>query len=96
MTSRDHLLVAYGPGNPSPVPGNYYVSAVDGPKFALLAGPYTSHAQALDMVPTVTEIAMQLDPKAAFYGFGTCRTHDAYNREGILNKHLAKLGREAA
>ncbi len=96
MSSRQNLLVAYGPGNPSPVPGNYYVSAVDGPKFALLAGPYPSHAQALGMVATVTDIAMKLDPKAAFYGFGTCRMRDNYNRAGVLNAHLAKLDREAA
>ena len=96
MSSRQNLLVAYGPGNPSPVSGNYYVSAVDGPKFALLAGPYPSHAQALDMVDTVTAVAMKLDPKAAFYGFGTCRMRDDYNRPGVLNNHLARIDKEAA
>lgn len=54
-------------------PGHYYVSAIDGPRSALVSGPYPTHQQALDLVPAKRAEAEKLDPKAVFYAFGTCR-----------------------
>ncbi len=54
-------------------PGNYYVSVVDGPRFAVLAGPYPAHQTALDLVERVREVAIDADPRAHFYSFGTVR-----------------------
>lgn len=60
---------------PDDSPGNYYVSCVDGDRFAFLAGPFRNdHRAALAMVPQARQIACDLDPRAVFYGFGTCRT----------------------
>ena len=55
-------------------PGEYYVTVVDGPRWAKLLGPFTdNHQAALDMVDAVREKAIEIDPKAHFYAFGTCR-----------------------
>lgn len=59
---------------PDTQPGEYYVSCRNGSRYALLLGPFTNdHAGALAMVDKVTEKAHQLDGRAAFYSFGTCR-----------------------
>ena len=59
---------------PDDTPGDYYVSCVDGGRFAFLAGPFhNDHEAALWMVPRARKLACALDPKAVFYGFGTCR-----------------------
>ena len=54
-------------------PGHYYVSVVDGPRHGLLLGPFDHHLSALLRVPSVKREAYKIDPKAAFYGFGTAR-----------------------
>jgi hypothetical protein len=51
----------------------YYVSAVDGDRHALCAGPYPSHATALARVEPMREEWEGRDPRAAFAGWGTCR-----------------------
>lgn len=50
----------------------YYTSAIDGPKKALLTGPYDTHQEALDMVDAARDKAVKLDPMAWFYAYGTC------------------------
>lgn len=50
----------------------YYTSAIDGSRHALLTGPYDTHQQALDMVEPARDKAVELDPKAWFYAYGTC------------------------
>lgn len=75
---------------PDSKPGNYYVSVVDGPRRMMpLAGPFRDdHQGALDMVDRAKKLAQALDPKAVFYGFGTCRTAHTYAKAGILNDRL--------
>jgi len=55
--------------------GNYYVSAInDAGKVALLAGPYLNdHAAALAAVGEYKAKAMDVDPRAPWYAYGTCR-----------------------
>lgn len=69
-------------------PGNYYVSVVDGKRHALLLGPFAHHVTALDAVDDVRRLAHELDPRAAWYAFGTCRLPDDDSvpvRAGSLN-----------
>lgn len=51
----------------------YYVSAIDGPKKYLVAGPYDTHAAAKDKVSEVREMAYQRDKsgRAWFMAWGT-------------------------
>lgn len=72
------------PQLPDTKPGNYYVSVIDGPRSALLLGPFENdHAAALAMVDKVRAKAEEVDPRASWYAFGTCRM-DA-SRPGRLN-----------
>jgi len=82
----------------------YYVSVIDGPRFGdeiprqvtvkrfgLLAGPYETHAEALDKVDVVRKIAEQVNAWAVFYAFGTCKLKEPVNGEfppGRLNDLL--------
>lgn len=79
------------PQTPDPRPGNYYVSAIDGPRTALLLGPFPTHQQALDEVDTGRDMACDLDPRAHFYAFGTCRMPDDYTKPGVLTRRLQEV-----
>lgn len=59
-----------------PRPGNYYVSAIDGQRSYLVAGPWPSHAQALDKVREVMDFAIENDRsgRAHFMSWGTTRS----------------------
>lgn len=78
----------------------FYVTIVDGPKFALLLGPFRTESacreyayiEESDGGNHAKHLAMirkagELDAKSAFYGFGMSKIQDGY-RTGILNKHL--------
>lgn len=67
MTYRD---LPDGP-DPSNLPAAFYVSVISGRRRALLAGPYPTHDVALSMVDPVAAKARDVDPRAAFYAFGT-------------------------
>lgn len=53
----------------------FYVSArkewQGGYRYALVAGPYSSHAEALAAEPAVRRLAERADPRAVWYAFGT-------------------------
>ena len=66
----------------------FYVSVIDGPRigadievkrFGLLAGPYETHAEAIDKVDAVRKIAEQVNVWAHFYAFGTCKLKEPLN-----------------
>lgn len=57
-----------------PRPGYYYVTAMDSGRSARAAGPYGTHAAALDDVYRVKEEIERGDPRAAFYAWGTMRS----------------------
>lgn len=50
----------------------YYVSVIDGPRKAILAGPFKTHKEALAAVEPTKEAWWDLDPRAAFAAWGTC------------------------
>jgi hypothetical protein len=56
----------------SAVPG-YYVSCVDGSRVALPAGPFATHEEALAAVDAQRSKWVELDPRAHFAAWGTCR-----------------------
>ena len=81
MTTRQAL-------EPDTQPGEYYVTVIDGDRYARLLGPFTdNHSGALAMVDAVREKAYELDPKSHWYCFGTCRlpNDSAAVRPGKLN-----------
>lgn len=65
----------------------FYVSVVDGKRVGLLAGPFATHKQALDLVDKAKEKAEEIDPFACFYAFGTLSLATG-KREGVFNKAL--------
>jgi len=50
---------------------HFYVSVVDGKRTGLLAGPFATHQEALDLVDDAKEKAIEADPFAGFYAYGT-------------------------
>ena len=73
-------------------PGEYYVSVRDGKRAALLLGPFTDdHQAALDMVDAVRAKSAEIDPRAVFYSYGTCRVWGVDRvpiRPGSLNRYF--------
>lgn len=51
----------------------FYVSVIDGQRYGLLLGPFPELAQAEAMVEQVRTKAEELDPRAHWYAFGTCK-----------------------
>lgn len=67
-------------------PRDYYVSMVRDSRYALMAGPFATHAEALEMVDAVRKEAARLDPFCDFDAFGTCsKRRSADNKMGFLN-----------
>lgn len=64
---------AYGPDNPDPRPGFYYVSAIDGARRSLVRGPFPTHAAALEAVEPAKKLVEERDPRAHWYAWGTAR-----------------------
>lgn len=50
----------------------FYVSAIDGARAALIAGPYSTHQIALDAVRGVKARAEEIEPRAHWWAWGTC------------------------
>ncbi len=71
---------------PDTRPGPYFVSAIDGRKNYLMAGPYAQHADALEDVQRVREIADKADGRSHFMAWGTCRAEGSTDI-GTLNKY---------
>lgn len=79
---------------------DYYVSMIRGEtkkRYALMAGPFTTHEEALLMVDPVKVEARRLDPWVDFDFFGTCsKPRSPDNRDGWLNVYLGVKPREFA
>lgn len=73
---------------PDTQPGAYYVTAVDAGRVARLLGPFKgehAHAVALLYVDTVRNKAEELEPRAAFWAFGTARWPEEETKPGSMN-----------
>ena len=66
---------------------SFYASVVDAGRLGLLAGPFTTHEEALAMVEPARRLACELNDWAWFYGFGTVRMKNGH-RPGVLNERL--------
>lgn len=84
--------VEYGPGNPDPRPGFYYVSAVDGPRRSLVRGPFSTHAEALERVEDTRRLVEERDPRAHWYAWGTARS-ETNAGPGVLDRWEAERER---
>ena len=77
---------------PDSQPGAYYVTVINGPRVGRLAGPFINdHAAALAMVDQVRKVAEEVNPRACWYAFGTCRLPNDDSvpiRYGSLNKQM--------
>jgi hypothetical protein len=71
---------------PDTRPGPYFVSAIDGTKKYIMAGPYAGHAAALADVDRARDIASNLEGRAHFMAWGTCRAEGSTDI-GTLNKY---------
>ena len=80
---------------PDPEPGNYYVSAIDGNRYALILGPFPTHQEALDNVDRAWKKAEEVDPRAFWWSFGTLRMNNGYNKPAPLNRFFPELFEEA-
>jgi hypothetical protein len=54
-------------------------------RYVLGLGPFRTHAEAEAMVGAVTTKAQQVDDRAWFYGYGTCKAPSG-ERAGVLNE----------
>lgn len=70
-----------------PEPGKYFVTAQDAGKIHFMAGPYTTHAEALEKCHPALMIADKHDGRAWFMSWGTVRLTDDSPRIGTLNKN---------
>lgn len=76
---------------------DYYVSMLRGSRYALMAGPFATHQDALDMVDPVRREADRLDPRCAFDAFGTCSLpRSPHNKGGWLNVYVGAKTRVVA
>jgi hypothetical protein len=83
---------------PDTQPGDYFVTAADDGRIALVSGPYRNdHAAALADVDHCRRLVEKLDPWAAFYAFGTSRLELDSGKVGALQKRgLHTLKEKAA
>lgn len=75
---------------PDTKPGDYFVSVLDGRRYALALGPFRNdHASALARVDEVRHYAHGHGGEWAwFWAFGTCRLDPGSGRVGKLNEEL--------
>ena len=66
---------------------HFYVSVVDGGRVGLLAGPFPTHKEALDLVDASKRLAQEADPFACFYAYGTLSMATG-KRQGVFNRAL--------
>lgn len=74
----------------------YFVSIIRSPtQVGLLAGPFATHQEALDLVPAVRDEAVKVDPFTHFDRFGTMAIHDDNYKPDFKGRLNARLGLDA-
>jgi streptogramin lyase len=92
---REIVPIPLAEGQTDERPGHYYVSAIDGRRWALLYGPLERHADAVAAVETARRVAVDADARAWFYAFGTARVApEDPAPTGVLNHLLPPIGAE--
>ena len=67
---------------------HFYVTMKRGARAALLAGPFSSHQEALDLVEAARDAAYNVDPWVWFDLFGTASLISDHPPVGALNSWL--------
>ena len=72
----------------------HYVSVLgDHGKYGIVAGPWATHDEAVKNVRRVSDIAIARDPRAFWYGWGTCSSDErfvtVFERAGIVLREKA-------
>ena len=70
------------------IPGNFYVSIIDGPKWMPVYGPFKTHQEALENLPKAKAKGNEVDPKSFWYEWGTIKMSQEYSKPGILNQYF--------
>ena len=85
--SSYHHPSSNGIQEPDTKPGDYFVSMTNNGGYSLLLGPFPhNHTAALELVSQARSVAEDIDPRAAFLSFGTCRLEIESGRFGKLNE----------
>lgn len=72
--------------------GSFYVSIRnDNGDYRFLLGPFMTHAEALAAV-TLGEYLAQVDPRAHWYAYGTCRTEQPVAPERVIFRPCPACG----
>ena len=64
---------------------HHYVSVIDGPRYGLLLGPYPTRREAERNVERARIKAREVNDRAIWYGYGTCRVTTGSPRPGRFN-----------
>lgn len=86
---REPSAEVYGPGNPDPRPGFYYVTALDGKRRSLVRGPFPTHTEALAAVEPTRRLVEERDARAHWYAWGTARNETDLG-PGVLDRWEAE------
>lgn len=74
---------------------DYYVSMIRDSRYALMAGPFATHSEALSWVDSVKKEASRLDPFCDFDAFGTCsKPVMEHQKIGWLNAYIGAKPRD--
>jgi hypothetical protein len=68
----------------------FYVSVLDGPRYALAAGPFKTHEEALALVDQVRGLCVRTEDDGVWWAYGTCKVTNEHRPlpVGRLNDKL--------
>lgn len=94
IVAYTHLQPTEAVQAPDTQPGNYYVSAIEDNGYHLVMGPFVNdHAAALAHVDAVRAVSCDVDRRAVWMRFGTCRKAPGTGGLGLINKRADLLAR---
>jgi hypothetical protein len=73
-------------GKRHPFGAKFYVTARDAGRTSLVAGPYDTHAEAIAKLPEAKATAIENEPRAHFYSFGTAAVPRSKARPSVFGK----------
>lgn len=73
-------------GKRHPFGAKFYVTARDAGRTALVAGPYDTHAEAIAKLPEAKAAAIENEPRAHFYSFGTAAVPRSKAKPSVFGK----------
>lgn len=73
-------------GGRHPKGAKFYVTARDAGRTSLVAGPYDTHAEAIAKLPTAKALAIESEPRAHFYSFGTAAVRGKAVKPSVFGK----------